>query len=270
MTLSKFVEKSVHELGKSLNQKNKDDVLKKIRSLIKTRSPSYRSQTVNFSLAKSIMKNYSNNYDFLKQIKPEQKIINKVINDDIKQRDSKQLIYVSEDNLTTLLNYNLSDDLFELAMFLLLTSGRRTSELMVSNFKNVKKKNEIIIDNVIKRTDKCQNLTFKPLVSKTIFLKNVKKFKKKYKYTNKDTFQRTLHRHIKSKISEKYYPHLLRKIYANYMYKFRNKEKLAINPFIQKALLQQSITSSMYYTGIKFNFDNDFIKKKKFFSKKIK
>lgn len=267
MTLSKFVENSVHELGKSLNDKNKNEVLAKIRNMIKTRSPSYRSQTVNFSLSKGIMKKYTNDYDFLKKIKPDQKIINKVLSDDIKQRDSKKLIYVSMDSLNKILNYNQSDDLFELAMFLLLSSGRRTSELMASKFKNVKRENQITIDNVIKRTDKCQNLTFEPLVKKTIFIKNIKKFKKKYKYSNKDTFQRTLHRHIKANIGQEYYPHLLRKIYANYMYRFRNTEKLAINPFIQNALLQQSITSSMYYTGVKFDFDSDFIKKKKFSKK---
>lgn len=261
MTLSKITKQKITNLGKKLNEKNKNEILKKIQNLIIGRTPSFRSQSVNFSLAKSLMKKYTIDKDFLKKIKPSDEIIEKVLSEDIKNRDKRSMVSIKKEDIEKIMGYNMSDNLYELAIYLLFSSGRRTQELTNSKIKNIKKSNKLVIDNIIKRTDKNQNLHFITLIPKTNFLKNIKKFKKIYNYTNKNTFQRNLNRTIKRKMGEDFYPHLLRKMYANYLFKMRNTNNIAINPFIKSVLLQQSITSSLYYTGITFDFSTDIIKK---------
>lgn len=263
MTLPKKIKNEIIALGKALNNENKDKTLRRIRYLIIGHAYSNRSQSVNFSLAKTILKSYTNDTNFLKKIKPSDEIIKTIIAEDMKNRDIKSNITIKRNEIEKILNYHNSYDIFQLAIFLLLTSGKRTRELMDSKITSGSKKN-LKINNILKRTDKNQNLEFIPMIPKTVFLKSYRKFKQLYKYTNKDTFQRSLNRSIKRNLGDVYYPHILRKIYANYLFKHRNTENLKINPFLKKVLLQQSVTSSLYYTGIKFDFVNDFVKKHKF------
>lgn len=268
MTLSKIIRETAIKLGESLNDDNKAEILKQIKKIIITKTPSYRSQTVSFSLVKKIMKGYTKDEDFLKKIKASDDIIDEVIGADVNNRDNRKLIVISKDDINKILDFHMSDNLFEIAMFLLLISGRRTTELTNSNIKNVPKSNLLTIDHIVKRSDENQNLSFRTLIPKTVFLKNLGKFKRLYNCGNKKTFQRNLLRNMKKRLGDKFYPHLLRKIYAIYSFEMRNKDKVAINPFIRDALLQQSINSSMYYTGVKFEFKDDFIKKKRFLSNK--
>ncbi len=264
MTLSKDATAKFSQLAKNLTKKNKEETLEKIRKIILIKKPKPRTQTIHFSQAKAIFKKHTEDEVWLKKIKPDDKITEDVLKESIKHRDERKVFHIKQEDIEKILGYNLDKNIFKLGMFLLLTSGRRSCELLESKITNIKSSKKLNIDHIAKRTDKDQNLQFPTLVPKTVFMKNLKKFKKLFEYTNKPSFGRTLSRALKREFGENWYPHLLRKIYAVYSYEFRNKEDLAVNPFIQSVLLQQGITSSLSYTGIKLNFTDDIIKKYKF------
>ncbi len=264
MTLSKSATENFRQLAKNLTKKNKEETLKKIRKIILSKNPKPRTQTIHFSQAKAIFRDHTEDEVWLKKIKPDDKITEDVLKESIKHRDERKVVHIKREDIEKILNYHLDKNIFKLALFLLLTSGRRSCELVESKITNKKGSTKLTIDHIAKRRDKYQNLQFPTLVPKTVFMKNLKKFKKLFEYTNTKTFQRTLSRTVKREFGKEWHPHILRKIYAIYSYDFRNKENLAVNPFIQNVLLQQGISSSMHYTGIKLNFTDDFIKKMKF------
>ena len=264
MTLSKDATAKFGQLAKNLTKKNKQETLEKIRKIILSKKPKPRTQTIHFSQAKAIFKKYTDDEVWLKKIKPDDKITEGVLKESIEHREQRKVFHVNQEEIEKILGYHLDKNIFKLALFLLLTSGRRSCELLESKITNAKSSKKLTIDHVAKRTDKNQNLQFPTLVPKTIFMKNLKKFKKLFEYTNKTSFGRTLSRTLKREFGEDWYPHILRKIYAVYSYEHRNKEDLAVNPFIQSVLLQQGISSSLSYTGIKLDFISDIIKKHRF------
>ena len=264
MTLSKKLKEEINQLIKKLNKKNKTSIITSIKKLMDDGKYSERTQSVHYSEIKKIFKEHTNDKEFLHKIKPNDELTKKLIEEGAQRRDSVKLFEVNKELLQKILGYHNSNNIFELAIFLLLCSGRRTTELLNSNITNKTKTKKLIIDVVKKRKDNNTNLEFPVLIPKSSFLKTLRNFKKRYQYTNKSTFIRTLNRKIKRSLGANIHAHLLRKIYVNYLFNFRNKDNLTINPFVRDTLLQQSITSSNFYTGIKFNFKNDFIKKMKF------
>ena len=264
MSLPKYLTEEVDKLVKKLTNKNKEKIIKDIHKLIESKKYSERTQTVNYSKIKKIFKQHTKDEDFLKQIKPKNNITEKILKENIERRNTKKRNIINKELIEKVLNLYNSNNIFELAIFLLLTSGRRTTELIESKITNKKKSKNLIIDKVKKRTDNKENIELQVLVPKTTFMKVLNEFKKRYKYTNKHTFVRTLNRKIKRLLGNDIHAHTLRKIYANYLYQFRNRQNLAINPFIQNVLSQMHVSSSLAYADTKIDFDDDFIKKKKF------
>lgn len=268
MTLSKYLQNQAHTLGRNLRSSNKQKTLEKITTLILSNSKAHRTQTSNFSHVKKIMRRYTNDLVFLNKIKPPLFITQKVIKMDNAVLDTRTSFTVSRKAIEQMINYRHSSDIFELAIYLLLVSGRRVKEITDSkitdcakraSLPSVGERNRLCIDNIVKRKDKNQNLKFLILRDKQEFMRSYRKFKKLYTTQNKRTFHTLLIRRIKKWFGHSYHPHLLRKIYAVYHFKFRNPRNLTINPFIKQLLLQQNIRSSVFYTGIKFDFRRDIL-----------
>ena len=156
-----------------------------------------------------------------------------------------------------------SKNIFDIAIFLLFVSGRRTSELLSAKFINIKGSKDIGIKGILKRTDGGNDCVFTPMINKTLFFKILKEFNKLLKFTNLNTFQRTLNRKIKNILGDDIHPHVMRGMYALYMFEFRNNKNKKINTFIRDALCHQSINASLNYTGYKVRFDKDIVKRLK-------
>lgn len=262
MTLSKKIKERLNKLGQELTNNNKKKTLEEIKNILDNKKNSIRTLSVNYSLAKRLMKEYTKDKEFLKQIKPNDSITKTILKQNENKLNESKMTVITKEFIEKILSFNGSNDLFKLALYLLLTSGRRVSELVDSKFTGKNGSKKITISNIRKRSDKNQNLEIPLLVSKTTFIKNLRKFKQRYKYSNHKTFQRTLLRHTKKLLGENIHPHVLRKIYANYLFKFRNPSNLTINPFIKDVLQQQSLSSSFFYTNVKLDFDKDFMKRR--------
>jgi len=261
MSLSKKIKSQLQPLVNNLSEKNKGTTLSKINKILTNDKPKDNTLTVRYSLTKKLFKGKTTDTAFLSKIRPNPKITESVIENNERVRDNKKLIDITEDDVRKILSFHDSSKIFELMIWLLFVSGRRTSELLTAKFTNAKSNKAIRIKGVKKRSDsdtvECE---FIPLVSKTKFFKVYNKFKRILNYSNLGTIHRTLDRRIKRHFNSVWHPHLLRGAHANYAYKFRNKDKDKINTFIQNQLCHQSVRASLSYTGYNIAFDNDIVR----------
>lgn len=264
MTLSKIMSEDIHQLVNNLQNLTKKKFLKLLKEIIMADDPSIRTQTSRYSQAKNITRKSIENEDFLINIKPDEGITKKAREMNSTYMDNKKITTIHAEQLQFLMKYRNSHNPDELALYLMLTSGRRLKELCERDFKNIKhSKNKIHIHGVSKRSDPKQFFEIQLLDSKTIFLKSLKEMKKKIKNKKYGSFQKAVMRKMKKVLRHEFHPHMLRRIYAMYLFTFRNSKNININAFVQKVLKQQTIGSSIYYTTIKFDFDSDIFGKKK-------
>ncbi len=258
MSLSKKISAQIILLMENLTDSNKEETIKSIKFIVLEDSPMPRTQSARFSRIKTLFKTISEDEVFLKKIRPDPKITEDIIKDNVETRDERRLINITEEMINKILKIKDSNDPHELAIFLLFVSGRRVAELLEAEFINKKKIKKVIIFGVKKRTDntECQ---FIPLINKTRFFKQLRRFDMFKKFINMDTFHRTLNRKIKVILGESFKPHTLRGMFVTYSFKFRNKDNLKINTFIMRALCHQSINSSLNYTQYRITFDKDIL-----------
>lgn len=247
MGLSKHHEQQAQSLARELNNKNHAAVLAKIKRLVMGDNPSMRTITIRFSLIKKIFKKHTHDADFLAKIKPDPRITEKVVTQNKTRRDTAKRRRITYSQVHTLMGFKDSNDVYELAMFLLFVSGRRVRELFVAHFIDDKKSNRIKANGLLKRSDKveCQ---FRPIGKKSDFFSALSKFRAMAKKMTFDAFSRGLNRKIKRVFNDDtIHPHSLRGMYITYLFKHHNDENMAINPFIQRHLCHQNINSSLSY-----------------------
>ena len=259
MSINKKIKAKIVNIIDNFNKLNKKKIIVDISSILLEDDPKPRTQATRFSLVKKMFSNITDDKEFLSQIKPDQKITDGIVLDDQKKRDGEKLFTLDENLVRKIAYFEKSNDIYEIALYLLFVSGRRVSELMEANFINVKGNKNIKIDGVKKRTDEgiCE---FIPLINKTKFFKIYKKFKLMLKHSTITSFHRNLGRNTKKKLGQNMNPHKMRKFYANYSFKFRNKGLDKINTHIKNILCHQSINASLNYTGVDISFSKDFIK----------
>ncbi len=260
MTISKKTKEELIKLAKSYNSdSDKKEILDKIEEILLKDKPKKRTLTIRYSEAKKLFREFVKDENLIQKIKPDPKVTTEVFEENEKIRNTKTILEIKKETIEKILSFNMSNDVHKIAIFLLFTSGRRTSE--ISGFLiRQKPKTKYYTIKPLKRTDDV-DCNFHVLVKKTTFNRNLSKFKKYYDMTNKNTFQRTLLRKIKKHLGKEYHPHSLRGMYAIYSFTHMNKKKLNMNGYIQKILCQQAITSSLSYNNYKIDFDEDIIKK---------
>ena len=260
MSINKKIKVKINNIIENFNSLDKDKIIKDLRVILLEDEPKSRTQAVRFSIVKKMFKKITDDKEFLSKIKPDQNITDGIVLEDAKRRDGEKLFDINLDLVEKINSYQHSNDIYELALYLLMITGRRVSELMEAVFINVKGNRNIKIDGVKKRTDEgiCE---FIPLINKTKFFKLYKKFKIMLKHVSSlSSFHRNLGRNTKKKLGQDFNPHKMRKIYANYSFRFRNKLKEKLNTHIKRVLCHMSINASLNYTGININFDKDIIK----------
>jgi integrase len=261
-TLSKKTKQKIIDLCKE--NLTESELLDKINEEVYKGNPMNRTITIRFSAIKAIVSKFYNDEVLLSKIRPPTLLTNEVIKENKKVRDEKKRYTINEDIFNKFKSLKDSTDVYDLAIYLLLMTGRRISELLTAKFYTKKNNPNIFINGIKKkRTDNIIDCEFTPLISKTRVIKKIKEFKKKSKNINKDTFKRTLLRKIKKKISESVHTHMLRGFYVTYLYKFRNNTNDKINTFIMNKLCHDTVDSSFNYTGYNIVFNEDIISKNK-------
>ena len=256
MTLSKNNVLKIQILIKKYNNKNKNDILKEVHRIANENNPMDRTISARYSNIKKMFNNVIKDEDFISKIKPDEKITLSVIKKNNEKRDNRKLIIINKNILDKIKSFRNSDDIYDLAIYLLFVSGRRTAELLEGKYSNKPKTPYIYINGIKKRRSDTKGI-FIPIILKTKFLNLMRKFKLLYKNLKlkPQSFSRQLNRKIKSKIDNDLHPHNLRGLYAFYMFSFNNSENLKINTYIKNVLLHQSINSSLSYTQYKFAKD---------------
>jgi site-specific recombinase XerC len=266
MSLSKSTILDINKLIKSFKDiKQQDKTLKKISIILHNDNPKDRTLASRYSVVKNMFRKITNDEIFLQQIKPEDQITTNIIKENSKIRDDRKTVSLTTKDILKITELRKSRDMYDIAIYLLFMSGRRTSELLSSIFKNKKKEKRISILGLKKRRKNIDKLCyFTPLVNKTKFNKIYNKFKRKYNNSkivgNTNLFSRTLNRRIKSRINTNFHPHMLRGFYVAYLFKFRNYEKKKINTFIRDNLCHQTINASLNYTGYNIELKKDILK----------
>lgn len=258
---SKTHEKQIRKLASKPNKESINSILK----IVNADDPSERSLLVRYSVARKILQSFTKNKKLLDMMLPPRDLSNKVNKENTIRRDKKKRILIDERFVRKIMGYRNSENVFELCIFLLLITGRRTGEILNARFYNKRAGRDMYIDGVLKRSSKeaANGCHFPPLIRKTKALRLIKKFRKKLAdrgKMNEKSFRRDLLRKTKKLLGANVYPHLLRGIYANYLYKFRNDENMKINSFIMEKLCHEGVTTSLNYTGFELLFDKDFVK----------
>lgn len=266
MTLSKTMSADIEILVRQFLIKiSKKKFLKLLKEIIMADDPSLRTQSHRYSQAKLIAKKRISSEKFLKEIRPDDKITKEVIKLDLESIKKKQITTISGDQLQTIMRFKNSYKPDELALYLMLISGRRLKEICESKFKTKKlTKNKILIHGVAKRRDAKQFFEIELIDNKTSFFKSLKDLKKGIKNKKYGSFQKSVMRKMKKVLRHEFHPHMLRRVYAVYLFQFRNRNNISMNAFIQNVLTHQSISASVHYTNIKFDFNSDILGVKKY------
>lgn len=266
MSLSKSLKIDIDKIMKNMGKVDQKQILKEIKDAIYKGNPKERTITWRYSMVKRYLKTITKNQDFLNKVKPDDALTDRVVRLNLQKRDSEKRIVIDKEFINKIISFEKSKDIYEMYMYLLLISGRRLRELTEAKFTNVKSSNEVLICGIKKKgfslgaNVSAKAETFKPLVSKTKFFRVYRKFYRIYKNSNIKNISGNLQRIIKQKLGKDFKAHDLRKIYAIYSYKFKNKKNLKINSFIKDVLNHTSIDSSISYTGIVIKFNKDIIK----------
>lgn len=258
MTLSKKLRAQITILISKYSPDNQAMILKEIRNYITKDSPKPRTITVRYSNIKGMFKKAAvGNKEFLNKIKPEDSITQHVMAENQIIRDEQQLIPITRKMIQTIMRFEHASDIFNIAIYLLFVSGRRTSELFECTFKMNSNSPYIVVEGLKKRNDNI-DCSFKPLVNVGKFFKIFCIFNKLKQKTNLKALSRNLTRRIKKVLNgDEYKPHMLRGFYIYYSFHFRNHYNKKINTFIRDGLCHQTIDASLNYTQYKIMDDLD-------------
>lgn len=261
MTLSRKIQNEILKI--KYNKQKHTSILNQISKIIMSDNPKPRTISVRYSLIKKHFKSKTNNTEFLNSIRPPSKITETLLKQNADIRDNRKLIPIEQKIIEHAITLKTSTNMYDLAIFLLLVTGRRSSELLTGKYIADSNGKDIKMRGILKRTDTKQ-CNFTPLVKPSIVLSTLRRFRTyiKNKPISRGTFNRGLNRRIKKLFGSTYKPHTLRGVYVTYLFKFRNTGDLKINTFIKNQLCHQSINSSLNYTQYKLgpNITSDIIK----------
>jgi hypothetical protein len=258
---SKTTTVEIERLAKSLTPENEKDIFTQLLQIIHRKKYSVRTTLVRYSVMRQYMKLFTKNKTLLDTFIPPKEMSDKITAENIHRRDKRQVVQVSRKLIENILQLEDSRNMYDMCLYLLFVTGRRTREMTHSRYYNKAHHARMFIDGVLKRSDEGIGCSFPTMVSKTKTLRKIRQFKKMLLRNpmKPKNFSSNLLSRMHKVVSPYSNPHQLRAIYANYMYKFRNTDSLKINTFIMDVLCHESVTTSLSYTGYKLIFETDFV-----------
>ncbi len=254
--MSKAFNKKLNEIVSDYKKdSNETKVLSELKKLIMSHK-SERYITVLYSKAKKEFKKHSKDQTFLKKISPPTELTQRVLSENVTRRDNQTMMQVDRDMLVEIAKFKSGRNSTQLAIWIMMVSGRRVSEVANGKFVVKKGSKNIFFKGMLKkRTDVQGEHELFLLTSKTTFRKVYQKFKQMMKGRSSATLNDTVNKKLKSMFGPEMRSHKLRGIYANYIIKFHNPENLKPNTVIMNALGHSTTTTSLSYTGFELNFD---------------
>jgi len=231
------------------------DLLQFVNDKILEDNPKNKTIATRFSLVKKFLRN---NYPDLtekqlKLIRPDDEITNGILQNDAIIRSQKCNINFNKELVNKILDFKLTDNIYELAIYLQFISGLRAGELIDSELKL-----RILKDNVRmmlskKKDDKKNKYYPIKLINNTL---TAKEFKhginqiRAYASLLKSTdWIKRINRIVKKNIRPDLTSHCLRGMYATYMFNTENPENQNLNGYITKILNHESSDSSLNYSN---------------------
>lgn len=216
-----------------------------------------RTLTNKVSLTKKYLE--KNGYDkkFLNNIYPGKEITKATIKKNDEKLESTTVVEVEKSFIDNIIRLYSSSTLYpQLAVYLLLASGRRLQEIIGGNFiADPNNPKNVLIDNLLKRrktTDEYTS-TIRIIGNRDTFLAAMSRFKKLINNLAYTTYRHNIQKFIKLEYTGNGLPtsHFFRVLYANYLFKYDNPKKLIYNAYIKNVLNHISLVPSINYTSIK-------------------
>lgn len=240
------------------------DLLDFISEKILEDSPKPKTISTRYSLTKKFIRN---NYPDLsekqlKLIRPDDEITLGIIQNDEIVKSKKSNIHFNKDLVDKILDFKLTDDIYELAIYLQFISGLRAGEIMDKDYK-VRIKDDNIRMMLSKKKDNKKNKYYPiNLIGNTL---NAKEFKngliqvRAFSNLLKSTdWIKRINRVVKKKVRKDLTSHGLRGMYATYMFNTENPDNQNINGYISKVLNHEGPDSSLNYSN--YIYENGYTK----------
>lgn len=249
--------KLLSKINSYLEEKpSKEDLLKFIEKAILQDDPANRTIANRYSKVK---KHLNENYDFftmefLKKVKPSDKIIEKILAEDSERRSNKQNITFTKDDVDKILSFSDTNSLPKLVSFLMFSSGMRINEILDEEFKLTRVNNS---KNLIHMNGLSKQTTKRPVKIELIEEVKPSLFKALLKLirTKKESLEMSINdinakvnKFLKQNFKSFKSSHNLRGAYAQYLY-HQSGKKQNINGFITKHLNHSSDDASLNYSN---------------------
>lgn len=221
---------------------------------------------VRYSCARKLIKDeYPTQYALLGLVVPDKNISDQHRSSIEKRLANRQITEYSAETIDKLYKYGENKSFNSQCCFLMLTSGRRLSEVVLSKFKiNNTSDNTIFLENPVKtHTLDYEGLIFNPLINNAEWIKRLRKWRSKIENKKANRLVHTITMRIDKWLKtqfpqQKITTHKLRHIYASYLFKFHNSENRTMNSFIGEALGHKSVNNSIHYADTNLDISEEF------------
>jgi len=231
------------------------DLLDFISNKVMEDSPKDKTIATRYSLIKKFLRsNYPELTEKqLKLVRPDEDITLGILQNDEIVKTKKKNIHFDKELVDKILDLKLTDDIYELAIYLQFISGLRANELRDKDFK-IRIKDDNVRMMLSKKKDNKKNKYYPiNLIPDTL---NAKEFKngliqiRAFADLLKPTdWIKRINRVVKKQVRKDLTSHALRGMYASYMFNNHNPDNQNLNGFISKALNHENGDSSLNYSN---------------------
>jgi len=239
-------------------KKSKKSGINNSKEIVKYYSDNYlnnRTLTAKLSVAKRFF--MENGYDkrFVVHLYPDKNITKQVIKDNQNVLEKTRFIQIKKSYVDNIINNypNEKNSYLKLSIYLLLSSGRRLSEILSSEYSaDPEKRNFVIVDKLLKKRDDSKNFSIRIIGNRNIFLEAMKTFKDLTSEFKPMTIQQGIQKYIRHNYSSVGLKtsHFFRVLYANYLVKYENPDNILYNIYLKEALNHNNYLTSINYSSI--------------------
>ena len=198
--------------------------------------------------------------DEIKIIKPPADVVNRVLEKDQKTRQKKINIKFNQQDIEKILSFKDSKNLFEKYIYLQFISGRRLNEIKefahnmrIPKGKTYKIKMKLSKKKYDKESDMDEVQLIPNQLDNVSFRKKVKNIRDITEDISTSDFNKRVNKYIKKNLNKQWSSHVLRGLYAHYMFHNYNAENLNINGFLTQILNHDSSDASLNYSNFVFD-----------------
>ncbi len=231
------------------------DLLDFISNKVMEDSPKDKTIATRYSLIKKFLRsNYPELTEKqLKLVRPDEDITLGILQNDEIVKTKKKNIHFDKELVDKILDLKLTDDIYELAIYLQFISGLRANELRDKDFK-IRIKDDNVRMMLSKKKDNKKNKYYPiNLIPDTL---NAKEFKngliqiRAFADLLKPTdWIKRINRVVKKQVRKDLTSHALRGMYASYMFNNHNPDNQNLNGYISKVLNHENGDSSLNYSN---------------------